>query len=81
MATTGLTPPSTGSPQRLTISSDQFHSDNTTANIKAGENIKALFQMEIKATEAISIARLFKKMTDLRIGTTDLEKTARKMSK
>ena len=36
--------------------------------------------MEIKATEASSIARLFRNMIDERVGTIGIEKTAKKMA-
>ena len=51
----------------------------TTAD-KAGEMMKALYKVEIKVTEAVSISKMFDDMMRHQVGTKDLEKTARVMA-
>ena len=80
MAATGQVPDMTGSPQFLPFSTDYKNDYLKTTATTAGESIKALYSMEIKATEAISIKRMFRQMTILKVGTIDLEKTATRMA-
>ena len=49
----------------------------TTTADKAGETTKSLYKMEVKATEASSISRMFDDMIRYQVGTKDIEKSAR----
>ena len=79
MDTQGQTPVAAGSPPDVTPSPEPNHSTKTTAD-KAGETIKALFKGEIKATEAVSISRMFDQMMTRRVGTKEIEKVAKQMA-
>ena len=73
------TPVPAGIPSGSILSNTTSITDSVnTMAMDAGEIKKVLFEMEIKATEDSSIERLFGHMADERVGTSDIDNTAKK---